>query len=188
VANIISLSGIEVIPAQTQKPDHEIYSDEWLLQLKEQFRKSSSENENIFLLTTLPELDATKMMKEFRISRHLAGKTKNQIKEKGLYSKPDKRLQSFSSKRINDLIVKFYNMDDISYVFPGKADYKTVVENGTRVQKQKRMVLCNLKKAHRKYLEENIHTPENKVGFSKFCSLRPEECILAGPKGTYSIP
>jgi hypothetical protein len=39
VANIISLSGIEVIPAQTQKPDDEINSDEWLLQLKEQFRK-----------------------------------------------------------------------------------------------------------------------------------------------------
>jgi hypothetical protein len=112
------------------------------------------------------------MMKKFQISRHLAGKTKNQIEEKGLYSRPNKRLQSFFSKRINDLIVKFYNMDDISYVFPGKADYKTVVENGTRVQKQKRMVLCNLKEAHRKYLEENINTPENKVGF-KFCRLRP---------------
>jgi hypothetical protein len=78
-------------------------------------------------------------------------------------------------------------MEDISYVFLGKADYKTVVENDTRVQKQKRMVLCNLKEAHRKYLEENINTPENKVGFSKFCSLRPEECIFAEPKGTHSV-
>jgi hypothetical protein len=139
VANIISLSGIEVIPAHTQKPDDEINSDEWLLQLKEQSRKS-------FLLTTLPQSwTQQKMMKEFQISRHLAGKTKNQIEEKGLCSRPDKRLQSFSSKRINDLIVKFYNMDDKNYVFPGKADYKTIVENGTRVQKQKRMVLCNLK-------------------------------------------
>jgi hypothetical protein len=65
VANIISLSGIEVIPAQTQKPDDEINSDEWLLQLNEQFRKS-------FLLTTLPQSwTQQKMMKEFQISRHL---------------------------------------------------------------------------------------------------------------------
>jgi hypothetical protein len=123
VANIISLSlsGIEVIPAQTQKPDDEINPDEWLFKLKEQFRKSSSQNENIFLLTILPQSwTQQKMMKEFQISRHLAGKTKNRIEEKGLYSRPDKRLQSFSSKRINDLIVKFYNMDDISNVFPGK--------------------------------------------------------------------
>jgi hypothetical protein len=188
VANIISLSGIEVIPALAQKSDKEINSDEWLLQLKAQFLKSSSLNEKIFLLTTLPQSwTQQKMMKEFGISRHLAAKAKHQIEEKGLYSRPDKRLQSLSSKRINDLIVKFYNMDDISYIFPGKADYKTVVENGIRVQKQKRMVLCNLREAHRKYSEDNINAPENKVGFSKFCSLRPEECILAGPKGTYSV-
>jgi hypothetical protein len=74
VANIISLSGIEVIPAQTQKTDDEINSYEWLLQLKEQFRKSSSQNENYFLLTTLPQSwTQQKMMKEFQISRHLAG-------------------------------------------------------------------------------------------------------------------
>jgi hypothetical protein len=85
VAIIFSLSGIEVIPTQTQKPDDEINSDEWLLQLKEQFRKSSSQNENIFLLTTLPQSwTQQKMMKEFQINWHLAGKTKNQIEEKGL--------------------------------------------------------------------------------------------------------
>jgi hypothetical protein len=60
-------------------------------------------------------------------------------------------------------------MDDISFDFPGKADYKTIVENGTRVQKQKRMVLCNLTEAHRKYLGEK-------------CSLRPENVFSLDQK------
>jgi hypothetical protein len=84
-------------------------------------------------------------------------------------------------------------MDDISYVFPGKADYKTVLENNTHVQKQKRMVLCNFREAHRTYSEEKINTPEHKVGFSKFCSTRRmysrwtkrnifRVCLLYSPK------
>ena len=32
----------------------------------------------------------------------------------------------------------------------------------------------------------NLST-NNRVGFSKFCSLRPKWCVLAGPKGTHSV-
>jgi hypothetical protein len=46
------------------------------------------------------------------------------------------------------------------------------------------MVLCNLGEAHLKFNAEN---PAHSVGFSKFCYLRPEECVLAGQNGTHSI-
>lgn len=41
---------------------------------------------------------------------------------------------------------------------------------------QKRLVLYNLKELHAKYKEENA---EYLVGFSKFCQLRPRQCVLA---------
>ena len=48
----------------------------------------------------------------------------------------------------------------------------------------KRLVLCNLKEF---YAANKLKFPEHKIGFSKFASLRPKWCILAGPKRTHSV-
>lgn len=49
---------------------------------------------------------------------------------------------------------------------------------------QKRLLLGNLKELYQKFKE--IY-PEDKFSFSKFASLRPKECILAGANGTHSV-
>lgn len=46
------------------------------------------------------------------------------------------------------------------------------------------MVLCNLKELYEEYKKK---FPNNKIGFSKFASLRPKNCILAGSSGTHSV-
>ena len=53
-----------------------------------------------------------------------------------------------------------------------------------KVHRQKRLVLCNLKKAYHQFITEH---PDVKVGFSKFAELRPKECVLAGATGTHSV-
>eukprot|EP00731_Ephydatia_muelleri_P014605 Em0008g325a len=71
-------------------------------------------------------------------------------------------------------------------VMPGKKDFLSVRnDTGEKEHRQKRLVLCNLTEAYRRF--KALH-PDIKVGFSKFAELRPkEECVLAGATGTHSI-
>ena len=48
----------------------------------------------------------------------------------------------------------------------------------------KRLILCNLKELYAAY---KFKYPDHKVGFSKFCSLRPKWCVLAEVKGAHSV-
>lgn len=67
---------------------------------------------------------------------------------------------------------------------PGMKDYISMRENEKRVHIQKRLILSNLKELHQRFRE--IY-PVDKVGFSKFASLRPKNCVLAGASGTHTI-
>jgi hypothetical protein len=51
----------------------------------------------------------------------------------------------------------------------GKKDYVSVSRN---VHKQRRLLLCNVKELYSAFNKERY--PDAKVGFSKFCSLRPK--------------
>ena len=44
--------------------------------------------------------------------------------------------------------------------------------------------LCNLQELYTAFKEK--HTNVN-IGFSMFCALRPNDCVLAGSKMTYSV-
>jgi len=56
---------------------------------------------------------------------------------------------------------------------PGKKEYVSIkvdgVFKGTETEK-----LVNLKEMYENFRKDN---PENKIGFSKFCELRPRWCI-----------
>ena len=51
------------------------------------------------------------------------------------------------------------------------------------VNKQKQLVLCHLHELFVAFKERN---PDVKIGFSKFCTLHPKWCVIAGSSGTYS--
>lgn len=68
---------------------------------------------------------------------------------------------------------------------PGKKDFVSIKnEDGSRTQVQKRLILSNLKELFQRFRDE--HSDET-VGFSKFASLRPRNCVLAGASGTHTI-
>ena len=67
---------------------------------------------------------------------------------------------------------------------PGKKDFVTVQTDQVKVQKQKRMLLVNLKEL---YLEFKKKHENAKVGLSKFCSLRPRWCVTVDSPGAHSV-
>ena len=65
----------------------------------------------------------------------------------------------------------------MSRMMPGSKDYKSVLEGEARVHKQKRLILMNLNEAYELFKARH---PESKIGISKFCALRPKECVTVG--------
>ena len=64
---------------------------------------------------------------------------------------------------------------------PGKKDYVSISKN---VHQQKRLLLSNLKELFISFKQKH---EDIKIGYSKFCSLRPKWCILPGANGTHSV-
>ena len=64
---------------------------------------------------------------------------------------------------------------------PGRKDFVTIKKN---VHKQKRFLLYNLHELYVLFKEQN---PVLKIGFSKFCSLRPKWCVTVGSTDTPAV-
>ena len=77
-------------------------------------------------------------------------------------------------------VKEFYNSDEYSRQVPGAKDYKNI---GKKLHVSKRHVLCNLHELYSAFKKKI----DLKVGFSKFASLVPKWCIVAGAVGTHSV-
>ena len=80
-----------------------------------------------------------------------------------------------------DAVVDFYEDSQNSRLMPGKKDFISIKKN---VHKQKRLVLSNLKELYSSFKTQH---PEIKIGFSKFCSLRPRWYVLPSAHRTHSV-
>jgi hypothetical protein len=67
---------------------------------------------------------------------------------------------------------------------PAKKDFKSMTKDGKRIHVQKRLILGNLKEICNKFKND---FPDIKIGFSKFCHLRPRYVILAGDARAHSV-
>lgn len=102
----------------------------------------------------------------------------------GILTSPEKKKGKSLSCETASLAKCFYLNDEFSRMMPGKKDFVSIKENGVRRHEQKRLVLCNLKELYTSFRAQH---PENRIGFSTFASLRPENCILAGASGTHTV-
>lgn len=84
------------------------------------------------------------------------------------------------TKETLDLVLNFYEDDELAVKCLGK---RIVSALGIKC-KNKNVVLCNLREMYSAFKEKN---PNVKLGFSKFCSLRPKWCVIAGSTGTHSV-
>lgn len=157
--------------------------------LKEKCLRSTNPADKIFAvsvaLTAYSQNKVTKLFKDCGVSDYLVRKTHAMMEQQdGMFptTVPKK------GRRIPDEIVKlvtdFYENDEYSRQLPGKKDYVSLRVDGKKVHVQKRLVLCNLKELYALFKTEN---PLVDISFSRFASLRPKNCVLAGAAGTHSV-
>lgn len=160
--------------------------DEVISQLKEKFDQVTTRRERISILSCLPETwNAYRVATEFGVSHHFAEKTKEMVLKNGILFNVSKKVGSRTIlNETIDIVKEFYRSDEISRACPGLRDYVLHQENGEKKAIQRRMVLSNLVEAFELFKEKFADV---KVGFSKFASLRPPECVLAMEKyGTHT--
>jgi hypothetical protein len=137
------------------------------------------------ILTLAPESwSLRRISEEFGVSERLAKQSRKLKKEFGILSEPQpKQGRNLSTDTIAS-VQRFYEDDEISRACPGMRDVVTVRIDGIKVQKQKRLQLCNLNEA---YVEFKKLYPDVKIGRSKFCELRPRWCVSVGPQSTHTV-
>lgn len=163
------------------------YGNEVVEILKAKMAEATSNAEKYLVLTTLPlSLSVRRIAREFNVSRFMASRSKELIREKGHMVIPNRKLGSRTiPEHIVRLVQDFYRDDDNSRACPGKNDYVTIRSNNTKEQKQRRLLLFNLTEGYSLFKEKY---PNAKVGISTFASLRPPECVLALDRnGTHSV-
>ena len=102
---------------------------------------------------------------------------------KGILAYPLKKVGHGISDEIKQNVTNFFESDEISRMCPGMKDFVPVRIDGEKVHKQKRLILCNLDEVYQAFKAKH----PCKIGFSKFCELRPKWCITVGARGTYSV-
>lgn len=165
---------------------------EVLQKLKDKFQHpETSLSEQSQILTLAPDSWSTrKTATFFGCSRRFVNSARTRVEEHGtvgVLSAKDPRPGKKLPHAIEELVRGFYESDDnsSSRLLPGKKDFVSVKQHdGTRKHIQKRLMLCNLQELYAEF--KRLH-PGKKVGFSKFCQLRPKQCVLAGDSGTHTV-
>ena len=157
-----------------------------IAQLKDKFHSSIKRSEKVQILTVLPKNWSIKrIVEEFGATNYMARQAKKIAQEKGILSSPNLKPGRTLPAATEELVLSMYHNDEVSRTMPGKKDCVSVItKEGKRENRQKRLLLCNLKEAYQHF---KVLHPSVKVGFSTFASLRPKECVLAGSSGTHTV-
>ncbi|KAJ8672824.1 hypothetical protein QAD02_004084 [Eretmocerus hayati] len=158
---------------------------EIIQQFKDKLSNCESSRERYLLLTVLPRTwSAYQIQQVMGVSQKTAKRAKEPMENHGILclvpSKSGRVLHPHVVKMIED----FYSSDDMSRIQPGKKDYVSVLINGNKVGRQKRLLLCNLKECYQSFKDEY---PEISDGFSRFAKARSPNVILAGASGTHTV-
>ena len=172
-----------------EEPCQNLSSDyyELIEELREKFDRTTSHEEKLKILTLVPKTWTVSMIQsKFKCSEYMARNAKKARQEYGVLSTiPQTKTENSTDENIEKEIIEFYQTDEVSRVMPGKKDCLVVkTKEGGKKTEQKRLVLFNLKDAFQQFKEKN---PTKNIGFSKFASLRPPWCILAGSSGTHNV-
>ena len=187
VASSINVSVEQLQSSPKAKNDRAISEkarcfDEMMSLLREKIFSLASSRSKLQILTLCPSSWTIKQCAEyFSVSEYLVRTARKLASEKGILSLPDPKMGRGISQVSRDLVLQFYHDEEYTREMPGQKDFVSI---GRNVHKQKRLILCNLKELFSSFREK---FPEIKIGFSKFCSLRPKWCILPGAAGTHSV-
>lgn len=155
--------------------------DTLMFSMKEKIQEADSKTK-IQVLTLTPDSWSRKAASQFfNVSEYAMRTARNLKKERGILAIPDARKGRTITEDTKAAVLEFYQDDEYTRLMPGKKDSVSI---GKKVHKQKRLILCNL---HELFSEFKKVYPTFKVGFSKFCSLRPKWCVTVSSSGTHSV-
>lgn len=145
----------------------------------------SSDKEKLRLLTLAPQSwSINTIVQEFGVTHYLAKKSRNLKKSEGILPDLQRKLGHGLSEEHIRHVKEFYQDDEFSRQCPGKKDCVIVRNNHGKMHIQKRMLLVNLREL---YLEFKKRHSDIKIGFSKFCTLRPPWCVTVDSPGMHSV-
>ena len=184
VASALDIDPKEIISEKKQKCINRNDLDKLLDAIKEKGKISLNE-EKVQLLTLTPDsCSIKKTCNRFSVSDHLVKKARKLKNEKGILAKPEAKKGHPLEDIVKQRVIEIYESDEYTRQCPGKKDFVSVRTNNVKVHKQKRLILVRLKELH---LEFKKLYPEHKVGFSKFCELRPKWCLTVDSSGSHSV-
>lgn len=157
--------------------------DALIKELKEKLC-TSTYAQKIQILTLAPNSwSREKVVEVFGVTEHMVKQARALKKADGVLAIPGSKAGKKLSEEVKQRVEAFYEDDEFSRMCPGKKDFVSIRINGTKVHKQKRLLLCNLKELFIVYRSHN----GTEIGFSKFCELRPKWCVTVGASGTHSV-
>ena len=169
-------------PTSSKKSLAETDIDQMMKELKQKFLESSSYREKLQMLTLKPQSwTIQKTASYFGTTLYLVKAAIKLKKENGILSAPKKNVRKGVDEETLKKVADFYENDEYTREMPGSKDYVSV---GFKLHHQKRLILCNLKEL---FAEFKTKFPESKIRLSKFCSLRPKWCVVAGSSGSHKI-
>jgi len=157
-----------------------------LAELVPLFHSKTSSSDKISLLTVAAaaKLPITEIVHTFGTTEYMARKAIELHSLKGILARPEpKKSGNALTSEVVESVKRFYLRDSVSKQLPGKCDNFTVKVNGEKTIVQKRLLLQPLKFLHELYKEDY---PLNDIGFTKFSSLRPRECVFPTSARTFS--
>ena len=181
LAKVISTAIDSEIPAQTDNDALASDMNEFLHELKLKIDNETNYAKKIQMLTLVPRSWSRKRIADhFNVSEYSVRKAIELRDSEGIMALP----AAYTRKRISDdtlqAVQATYEDDEYTRLMPGKSDCVSV----KGVKHQKRLILSNMRELYQKFKEQN---PDKKIGFSKFCSLRPKWCVYAGSSGTHNV-
>ena len=153
--------------------------------LLNKFVTTTSFKQKVQILTLVPESwTIEQTVTYFSTTKYLVKKARKLVQLEGPLSTSSARKSFKVPYDTIQKVIDFYYNDDNTRVCPGKKDCLSVPTENGRVLKQKRLILHNLKDLYLAFKEQNDGA---KIGFSKFCLLRPRECVTVGSRGIHSV-
>lgn len=169
------------LDAKTEKANE---FNEVIENMKIKFLNSATRQEKLSILSLLPKSwSVQKIVDEFKTSRNMASdarKEKNNVLDSSQGSSSGKAL----SNETKELVLNFFEDDDISRAMPGQRDFVSVKTGNKRLAVQKRLLMMTLREAFNRFNEVYVNV---KIGFSSFASLRPRQCKLLTITGTHNV-
>ena len=103
--------------------------EEIISQFKEKFKNVNTANEKYSILTCLPKSwTEHKIMTEFGVSLHVARTAKITQVNRGIMSVPDRKYERYLPENTQQLIINFYQEDDISRIMARMSRSKKAIE------------------------------------------------------------